>query len=248
MPANPLSVHEELRAAYLRYFDTAFWLRDPRLMAERRRLLEDSSLLFTDPLIEPVLPYDATVPLAEVCEQAGISTQTGEVVGRALFGAFTPPGSPVHAARPPGRGGPALLPARDGRRPQRHRHLGDRVGQDRELPAAGAAATRRGVRVVGAAAWSAPLVGRPVDGILAAKPWRRNPPGRGPGAGPLPDERAGRRPDGPAAARRAPDRRGRRAEQALVRQVHRQHAGRRRHAGARERTRGSSTPPSSCRR
>ena len=95
MPANPLSVHDDLRAAYLRYFDTAFWLRDPRLMAERRRLLEDSSLLFTDPLLEPVLPYDATVPLAEVCEQTGISLQTGEIVGRALFGAFTAADSPV---------------------------------------------------------------------------------------------------------------------------------------------------------
>ena len=62
MPANPLSAHDDLRAAYLRYFDTAFWLRDPRLMAERRRLLEDSSLLFTDPLLEPVLSYDTTVP------------------------------------------------------------------------------------------------------------------------------------------------------------------------------------------
>jgi DEAD/DEAH box helicase domain-containing protein len=93
--ANPLSVHEELRAAYLRYFDTAFWLRDPRLMVERRQLLEDSSLLFTDPLLEPVLPYDATVPLAQVCEEAGISLSTGEIVGRALFGAFTQPDSPV---------------------------------------------------------------------------------------------------------------------------------------------------------
>lgn len=95
MPANPVSVHDELRDAYLRYFDTAFWLRDQRLMAERRRLLEASGLLFTDPLIEPVLPYDATVPLAEVCQQAGISDQTGETVGRALFGAFTAPGCPV---------------------------------------------------------------------------------------------------------------------------------------------------------
>jgi DEAD/DEAH box helicase domain-containing protein len=95
VPANPISVHDELRAAYLRYFDTAFWLRDPRLMAERRRLLEQPGLLFTDPLLEPVLPYDATVPLDEVCKQAGISARTGEIVGRALFGTFTPPGSPV---------------------------------------------------------------------------------------------------------------------------------------------------------
>lgn len=95
MPANPLSVHDDLRDAYLRYFDTAFWLRDPRLMAERRALLEDSSLLFTDPLIEPVLPYDATKPLGAACEEAGISPRTGDVVGQALFGAFTPPGEPV---------------------------------------------------------------------------------------------------------------------------------------------------------
>lgn len=95
MPANPLSVHDDLRDAYLRYFDTAFWLRDERLMAERRQLLRESSLLFTDPLLEPVLPYDATVPLAEVCEQVGISREIAEVVGRALFGAFTRPGSPV---------------------------------------------------------------------------------------------------------------------------------------------------------
>jgi len=95
MPANPLSVHDELRDAYLRYFDTTFWLRDQRLMAERRQLLEDSGLLFTDPLLEPVLPYDATVPLAGICEQAGISPRTGETVGRALFGAFTAPGNPV---------------------------------------------------------------------------------------------------------------------------------------------------------
>jgi len=95
VPTNPLSIHDDLRDAYLRYFDTAFWLRDQRLMDERRQLLEDSGLLFTDPLLEPVLPYDATVPLAEVCEQAGISPRTGEIVGRALFGAFTEPGSPV---------------------------------------------------------------------------------------------------------------------------------------------------------
>lgn len=95
MPANPLSVHEELQDAYLRYFDTAFWLRDERLMAERRQLLRESNLLFTDPLLEPVLPYDATVPLSEVCNRVGISPQTAEIVGRALFGAFTPQGSPV---------------------------------------------------------------------------------------------------------------------------------------------------------
>jgi len=95
MPANPVSAYEELRAAYLRYFDTAFWLRDARLMAERRALLEQPGLLFTDPLLEPVIPYDATIPLSEVCAKVGVAAETAEIVGRALFGAFSAEDSPV---------------------------------------------------------------------------------------------------------------------------------------------------------
>lgn len=95
MPANPVSVYEELRAAYLRYFDTAFWLRDTRLMAERRALLEQPGLLFTDPLLEPVIPYDATIPLSEVCAMSGVAAETAEIVGRALFGSFSAADSPV---------------------------------------------------------------------------------------------------------------------------------------------------------
>lgn len=89
MTTNPLSVYADLRAAYLRYFDTAFWLRDQRLMAERRELLERSGLLFAEPLLEPVLPYDATVPLNEVCQEVGISPSTADVVGRALLGSYS---------------------------------------------------------------------------------------------------------------------------------------------------------------
>ncbi|MEQ7125316.1 DEAD/DEAH box helicase [Actinopolymorpha sp. B11F2] len=95
MPANPFSVYDDIRASYLRYFDTAFWLRDPRLMAERRRRLDHDGRLFTDPLLEPVVPYDADVPLREVCREAGISEETAETVGRALFGSFVAEGSPV---------------------------------------------------------------------------------------------------------------------------------------------------------
>src|ERR1700733_7594059 len=95
MPANPVSVYEELRAAYLRYFDTAFWLRDTRLMAERRALLEQPGLLFTDPLLEPVVPYDGTVPLSDVCAEAGVAAETAEIVGRALFGSFAAENFPI---------------------------------------------------------------------------------------------------------------------------------------------------------
>ncbi len=69
---TPTSVYQGMRDAYLRYIDTAYWLRDPALMAERRRLLLRGDALFTDVLVEPVVPYDADVPLADAVDEAGV--------------------------------------------------------------------------------------------------------------------------------------------------------------------------------
>jgi len=92
--SSPQSVYEEIKNAYLRYIDAAFWLRSSELMLERRRLLEATNLLFTDVLIEPVLPYDATEQLSSVVSALGLDPQVGEFVGDALFGAYTSPGDP----------------------------------------------------------------------------------------------------------------------------------------------------------
>src|SRR5438067_2533931 len=92
---TPASVYRSIRDAYLRYIDTAFWLRDPALTAERRHLLEDTDSLFTDVLLEPVLPYDPVVELDVVARESGLSLETASLVGGALLGAFTPPGHPV---------------------------------------------------------------------------------------------------------------------------------------------------------
>jgi DEAD/DEAH box helicase domain-containing protein len=88
---NPQKVYAELKDAYLRYIDTAYWLRSEELMAERRSLLEDSDLLFTEPLLEPVLPYDATVELAPLAKRIGLDPRTAEIVGEALFGDYGHP-------------------------------------------------------------------------------------------------------------------------------------------------------------
>jgi DEAD/DEAH box helicase domain-containing protein len=63
-------------------------------MSERRRLLSDTDLLFTDTLLEPVLPYDATEELSVLIDGLGIASQVGELVGAALFGAYTAVGEP----------------------------------------------------------------------------------------------------------------------------------------------------------
>ena len=93
MVTNPLSLRDDLAAAYLRYLDTAFWLRDPSLISERRELLTAGDQLLSECWIEPVLPYPATADLLESTRAAGISDESAGIVGDALFGSFTPAGS-----------------------------------------------------------------------------------------------------------------------------------------------------------
>lgn len=93
---TPTELSGALREAYLRYVDTAYWLRDPRLMAERTALLDSSdSMLFSELLLEPVLPYDATVSLSAVAASVLADPGPAEQVGRALFGRFGPEGAPI---------------------------------------------------------------------------------------------------------------------------------------------------------
>lgn len=91
---HPLSLHDDLADAYLRYVDTAFWLRDPSLIEERRSLLTKGNRLLGSCWLEPVLPYPSTEDLLETTLAAGISDESSRIVGSALFGTFTPDGAP----------------------------------------------------------------------------------------------------------------------------------------------------------
>ncbi|MFC7278246.1 DEAD/DEAH box helicase [Paractinoplanes rhizophilus] len=95
----PGRVYAELQDAYLRYFDTAFWLRDEPLRRERKALLQEPGLIYTDVLLEPVVPYDADFPLRAAAEQAGLDPATVDIVGRALFGDFVAPGEDIRLRR-----------------------------------------------------------------------------------------------------------------------------------------------------
>lgn len=93
MTTNPLSLRDDLAAAYLRYVDTAFWLRDPALIQERRALLTEGDRLLSSCFLEPVLPYPSTADLLETTRASGISDSSALAVGSALFGSFTPEGA-----------------------------------------------------------------------------------------------------------------------------------------------------------
>jgi DEAD/DEAH box helicase domain-containing protein len=92
--ASPLRVYKRIREAYLKYVDTAFWLRDPALVAERRALLDRNEFVFTDVLLEPVLPYQSSDSLDDVVREAGLDPELAGLVGDALFGDFARSGEP----------------------------------------------------------------------------------------------------------------------------------------------------------
>jgi DEAD/DEAH box helicase domain-containing protein len=85
--ATPRSVYGAIKDAYLRYYDTAFWLRDQGLREERRALLGEYGAIFTDPLIEPVLPYRGTVSIRQACQSVGVGDVIADRLGWMLFSA-----------------------------------------------------------------------------------------------------------------------------------------------------------------
>lgn len=55
--SNPIQIFQNLKSAYLRYFDSPFDLRFEEVVQARRRLLDRDGVLYREPLIEPQPPY-----------------------------------------------------------------------------------------------------------------------------------------------------------------------------------------------
>ena len=83
---NPRTVANYVRDAYLRYYDSAFWMRDQGLMDERRALLLEDGVMSQEPLLEAVPVYPSVSPVEEACERAGLSNFTGQKLGQVVFG------------------------------------------------------------------------------------------------------------------------------------------------------------------
>lgn len=84
----PQHVMSEIQEAVLSYIDTAYWLRDPEIAAERRALLTKPGTLFQDPLLEPVLPYPNKVPALDICEAIGLTAAETDLLLKSVFGSW----------------------------------------------------------------------------------------------------------------------------------------------------------------
>src|SRR5215469_10480237 len=84
--ATPSSLQMALREGYLRYFDTAFWLRDHQMLEERRRLLAQPGVVFREPLIEALFPYEEGETIETICDRAGLPAGTADELARLVFG------------------------------------------------------------------------------------------------------------------------------------------------------------------
>ncbi|GER23592.1 hypothetical protein NCCP1664_20870 [Zafaria cholistanensis] len=82
---QPISVSNDLREAFLRYFNTNYRLRSPGLTADREDLVGKEGQIFREPLVEPVLPYPTTDDLLDVAGRAGYSEAVAQSVGSAFF-------------------------------------------------------------------------------------------------------------------------------------------------------------------
>ena len=85
--ANPISVINYVREGYRRYYDSAFWMRDEKVMLERKAILLSDGVMAREPLVEAVPQYPSLDPVADVCGRAGLDPFVAKHLGRVVFGA-----------------------------------------------------------------------------------------------------------------------------------------------------------------
>ncbi len=89
-PIGPIKLATSLRETLMRLVDTEARLGNDALQKERRHLLRDGAELMRDVMIEPVLPYDGTVPCLEACRRAGLREGEAKMLAESLFPGVRP--------------------------------------------------------------------------------------------------------------------------------------------------------------
>ena len=83
---HPLTMYDSLREVYLSYYDTAFRIREESVQAERRHLLNENGVLFTEPLLEPVADYLRDHTVGQVASGIGLDNKQADFLSQTVFG------------------------------------------------------------------------------------------------------------------------------------------------------------------
>lgn len=89
---TPLELEDSLRSAFLRYYDTAYWLESHDLLRERHALLSQPGKLLAETQLEPIVRYPADIDWERLQSTLAMSPVVGRVVFDALFRSFAKPG------------------------------------------------------------------------------------------------------------------------------------------------------------
>jgi DEAD/DEAH box helicase domain-containing protein len=82
---NPIQTFEEIKSAYIRYYNTAYRLRDEKLMKERESILTSEASIFAPLLLEPVPSYPPGPTMSSICSEIGLNPLIGAELVRMLF-------------------------------------------------------------------------------------------------------------------------------------------------------------------
>lgn len=86
MLTDPYAIFNELRDSYLRYYESAFDLRDDTLAKERRSLLSQEGIIYREPYIELVPRYKLSgKSISHGIQELNIHSQVAEFIQLGLF-------------------------------------------------------------------------------------------------------------------------------------------------------------------
>jgi DEAD/DEAH box helicase domain-containing protein len=83
---TPDKVLTHIEEAFLRYYQTQYWVRWPKIQEERTKLLKANKVFFTNPLLELIYPYPADVDPASLCEPLKIDSDFSSDLMYIAFG------------------------------------------------------------------------------------------------------------------------------------------------------------------
>lgn len=84
--ATPSNLIQYLKDRYQSYYDTAFYIKDEKLRAERKKILSEHEVIAQDILLERVPQYASKIDFNAIATKVGLSKDQSEILVDSIFG------------------------------------------------------------------------------------------------------------------------------------------------------------------